>query len=150
MHIVQIALDQCGDISSRLLAVLDKIKDLYLVYVRYSNKYFLKLGINVFFSKSFLLLKHVNVTGRKIESFQWNAKDNIIAAIQDTQLIVWYCPTAAFNSKLLKLCSLQYDSPELGRSPRIQDFVGNSVAIRRADGSLLTIPISPFPSILHK
>jgi hypothetical protein len=45
---------------------------------------------------------------------------------------------------------MQYGSPELGRNPRISDFVGNSVSIRRADGSLINIPISPFPSILHK
>lgn len=100
-------------------------------------------------NRNFILLAIV-ISGRKIETLQWNATDNIIAAIQDTQLLVWYCPTAAFNTKLLKLCSLQYESPELGRSPRIQDFVGSSIAIRRADGSLLRVPISPFPSFLQK
>ncbi|XP_023311105.1 intraflagellar transport protein 80 homolog [Anoplophora glabripennis] len=131
MHIIQVALDQWGDSSSRSLAILDKARDLYIVQVKSSNKTFSKLG-------------------RKIESFQWNANDNTIAAIQDAQLIVWYCPTASFNAKLLKLCSLQYDSPELGRSPRISDFIGNSVSIRRADGSLLNVPISPFPNLIHK
>ncbi|KAJ8916293.1 hypothetical protein NQ315_016434 [Exocentrus adspersus] len=131
MHIIQVALDQQGDSSSRNLALLDKAGDLYLVSVKSLTKTFSKLG-------------------RKIECFQWNANDNTIAAIQDTQLIVWYCPTAAFNAKLLKLCSLQYDSPELGRSPKINDFVGNSVSVRRADGSLLNVPISPYPSLVQK
>lgn len=97
-----------------------------------------------------ILTLNYEFLGRKIESFQYNANDNIIAAIQDTHLKVWYCPIAAFNSKLSKLSSLHYESPELGRSPRIHDFVGSSVEIRRADGSLLIIPISPFPSFLHK
>lgn len=74
----------------------------------------------------------------------------MIAAIQDVKLIVWYCPIAAFDMSLLKLCSFQYESAELGRSPRISDFVGNSVSIRRSDGSLIDIPISPFPAMLHK
>ncbi|XP_068902733.1 intraflagellar transport protein 80 homolog [Tenebrio molitor] len=131
MPIIQIALDQWGPTRSRNLAMMDKARDLYIVSVRSNNKIFRKLG-------------------RKTESFQWNTESNIIATIQDTQLVVWYCPTAAFNTGLLKLCSMQYGSPELGRNPRISDFVGNSVSIRRADGSLINIPISPFPSILHK
>lgn len=45
---------------------------------------------------------------------------------------------------------MTYDSPDLGRSPRISDFVGNSVSLRRADGSLINIPINPLPSLLHK
>lgn len=73
-----------------------------------------------------------------------------MAAIQDTKLVVWYCPTACFNPKLLRMCSFQYDSSELGSSPRINDFIGNAVSVRRADGSLLNVPISPFPSLLHK
>ncbi|KAG5865620.1 hypothetical protein JTB14_010370 [Gonioctena quinquepunctata] len=45
---------------------------------------------------------------------------------------------------------MQYDSPELGRSPRIHDFVGNSVSVRRADGSLLNVAVSPFPNLIHR
>ncbi|KAJ8980063.1 hypothetical protein NQ317_012903 [Molorchus minor] len=126
LQIIQLSLDQCGEPSTRTLAILDKTRDLYLVQIRSSHK------------------------ARKIDSFQWNANGNIIAGIQETQLIVWYCPTARFNAKLLKLCSLQINSPELGRSPKISDFVGNSVSIRRADGALLNVPISPFPSLIHK
>ncbi|XP_030758484.1 intraflagellar transport protein 80 homolog isoform X2 [Sitophilus oryzae] len=129
--VIQIALDQQGPSSCRTLAVLDKSRDLYIVQVRTTSRSFSKLG-------------------RKIDSFKWNSNINILAAIQDAQLIVWYCPSAAFNSKLLHMCSLQYDSPELGRNPRINDFVGNSVSIRRADGSLISVPISPFPELIHK
>ncbi|CAH0556703.1 unnamed protein product [Brassicogethes aeneus] len=130
-QIIQLALDQWGPPTTRNLALLDKTKDLYIIHVRSSSKAFSKLG-------------------RKIDTFQWNSEENLIAAIQDTQLIVWYCPTASFNQKLLKMCLMTYDSPELGRSPRINDFVGNSVSIRRADGSLINVPISPFPALLHK
>ncbi|XP_057652979.1 intraflagellar transport protein 80 homolog [Diorhabda carinulata] len=130
-HVIQISLDHWDESVNRNLAVLDKKRDLFLVNVRSTNKTFNKLGT-------------------KIESFQWNAIDNIMAAIQDTRLVVWYCPTACYNNKLLKLCSFNYDSPELGSSPRINDFVGNNVSVRRTDGSLINVPISPFPSLLHK
>lgn len=48
------------------------------------------------------------------------------------------------------MSSLQYDSAELGRGPRVVDFTDSSVSVRRADGSLLNIPISPYPAILHE
>lgn len=44
MHIIQIALDQWGDSSSRSLAILDKTRDLHIVQVKSSNKTFSKLG----------------------------------------------------------------------------------------------------------
>ncbi|XP_044766624.1 intraflagellar transport protein 80 homolog [Coccinella septempunctata] len=131
MNISQISLDQWGPPANRNMAVLDRAKDLHIVSIKSTTKTFSKLG-------------------RKIESFQWNSEENLIAAIQDTQLIVWYCPQASYDTALLKLCSFYYDSPELGRSPRINDFVGNSVSVRKADGSLINVFISPLPSILLK
>ncbi|KAI4465027.1 outer segment 5 [Holotrichia oblita] len=86
----------------------------------------------------------------QIQSFQWNTEENILATIQDTHLVVWYCPTGCFDPTLFRMCSLINDSLELSRNPRINDFVGNSVSIRRTDGSLLNVPISPFPALLHR
>lgn len=92
----------------------------------------------------------INVLGGQIQSICWHAECNMLAAIQDIKLLVWYCPGAAvFNQQLLKMSSLQYDSAELGRSPRLVDFNGSSVSVRRADGSLLNIPVSPYPAVLH-
>lgn len=75
----------------------------------------------------------------------------MLSAIQDIKLMVWYCPGACvFSQQLLKMSSLQYDSAELGRGPRVVDFNESSVSVRRADGSLLNIPVSPYPAILHE
>lgn len=130
MNIVQLALDQAGPASERRAAILDKNKDLFLVLVRSSYKIFAKLA-------------------GQIQSFLWNSEENMIAAIQDTRLVVWYCPAANFDRDLLRFSSMQYDSADLGKNPKLHDFVGNSVAIRRTDGSLLNIPISPYPIIIH-
>lgn len=89
-------------------------------------------------------------SGNQIQSFQWNTEENMLAAIQDVQVVIWYFPTSCFNATLLRFSSLQYSSPELGRNPRINNFVGNFVSIRRADGSLVNVPISPFPALLHR
>lgn len=39
---------------------------------------------------------------------------------------------------------------ELGRNPRVHTFQDTTVYIRRSDGSLVTILISPFIFALHK
>ncbi|ENN80884.1 hypothetical protein HUJ04_005931 [Dendroctonus ponderosae] len=109
--VLQIALNSQGSAGTRTLAFLDKSHDLFIVHVKSTSKSVTKLG-------------------RKISTFRWNGTINILAAIQDAQLI--------------------YDSLELGRKPRICDFVGNSVSVRRADGSLINVQISPFPELIHK
>ena len=38
---------------------------------------------------------------------------------------------------------------EFGKNPQILQFVGNHVMIRRADGSIVSTTISPYPAILH-
>lgn len=130
-QILQISLNQAGASTERKVAILDKNRDLQYVEIKAPHKSFQKLG-------------------GQVQSFQWNSQENMLTAIQDTRLVVWYCPTACFDRDLLKMCSMQYDSHELGRSPRINDFIGSSVWVRRADGSLLNVPISPFPALLHK
>lgn len=92
----------------------------------------------------------IKIKGNQIQSFAWNSEENILAAIQDTRLVVWYCPTAAFSTTLLRLASFHYESPELGKGPRIANFIDDFVSVRRADGTLINVMISPFPSVLHK
>lgn len=48
-------------------------------------------------------------------------------------------------------CTLLFFSySEFSKNPHIVSFVGNQVTIRRADGSLVHISISPYPAILHE
>lgn len=146
--IVQISLDSQGSAATRTLALLDQSHDLYIACVHSTSKSLTKLGKA---PERFVdLMRLFRKSGRKIETFKWNATINILAAIQDVQLIVWCCPAAGFNGRLLQLCTLQYDSLELGRNPRICDFVGNSVSVRRGDGSLINVPLPPFPELIHK
>lgn len=46
--------------------------------------------------------------------------------------------------------SLLFPNSEFSKNPHIVSFVGNQVTIRRADGSLIHISISPYPGILHE
>lgn len=46
--------------------------------------------------------------------------------------------------------TLLFFNSEFSKNPHIVSFVGNQVTIRRADGSLVHISISPYPAILHE
>ena len=54
----------------------------------------------------------------------------------------------------LLVCSVCFyacfcDYSEFGKNPQLLQFVGNHIVIRRAEGSLVSTSISPYPAILH-
>lgn len=46
------------------------------------------------------------------------------------------------------LCFSSFRS-EFGKNPQLVNFVGNHLIIRRAEGSLVSTVVSPYPAIVH-
>ncbi|KAG8180211.1 hypothetical protein JTE90_016488 [Oedothorax gibbosus] len=134
MEVLEVALDQCGPSSNRKLAFVDKNKDLYILHVRATPN----------------SLKRTMKLGVMMHSIQWNDNSNMLSALQDGKLMIFYYPAVVFVDKnlLTMTCMLKEDS-DFGKNPKILSFVGNHVSIRRADGSLVSSAISPYPSVLH-
>lgn len=134
MDVLEVALDQCGVASSRRLAFVDKNRDLYLLNVRAlqnSSRKIVKLGV-------------------MMHSIKWNDNSNMLSALQDEKLVIFYYPAVVFVDKnLLSLTIMQKDDSDFGKNPQIISFVGNHISIRRADGSLVSSAVSPYPSVLH-
>jgi intraflagellar transport protein 80 len=38
---------------------------------------------------------------------------------------------------------------EFGKNPQIVSFLGKHISIRRADGSIVSTTINPYPAVLH-
>lgn len=134
MEIVEVHLDQCGPPAERRLAIIDKNRDLYLSTVRN-------------FGKPAKIVK----LGTMIYSLAWNDQTNMLAALQDGRLTVWYYPNAVFVDKeLLSSTISSKDTSEFGKSPQIVNFIGNHVTIRRADGALVGTGVSPYPVLLYE
>ncbi|NXG08602.1 IFT80 protein, partial [Sakesphorus luctuosus] len=132
-EIVEIALDQKGLTSERKIAFIDKNRDLYITSVKR-------------FGKEQKIVK----IGTMVQSVAWNDISNILCGLQDTHLTVWYYPNAVYVDRdLLPRTLHQKDASEFSRNPQIVSFVGNQVTLRRADGSLVHLSISPYPGILH-
>ncbi|XP_026683019.1 intraflagellar transport protein 80 homolog [Diaphorina citri] len=132
-EITQLAVNQTGSLQERHVAFIDKNRDLYLsmLSTKGSNRRCHKLGIMV-------------------QSICWNTDVNILAAMQDSALCVWFFPAVVFADQgLLRKTVLLKDIGEFGKSPSIVSFVKNHLTIRRYDGTVINYPISPYISVLH-
>ncbi|KAL1458456.1 hypothetical protein WDU94_008609 [Cyamophila willieti] len=132
-EILQLAVNQSGSSNERHVAFIDTNRDLYLAYVtmRGSKRQCHKLGIMV-------------------QSICWNSNMNILSAMQDAAMCVWFYPAVVFADQgLLRKTVLVKDIAEFGRSPSIVSFIKNHLTIRRFDGSILNYPISPYIALLH-
>ncbi|NXC25987.1 IFT80 protein, partial [Campylorhamphus procurvoides] len=132
-EIVEIALDQKGLTSERKIAFIDKNRDLYITSVKR-------------FGKEQKIVK----IGTMVQSLAWNDTSNILCGIQDSRFTVWYYPNTVYVDKdLLPKTLYEKDASEFSKNPQIVCFVGNQITIRRADGSLVHLNVSPYPGILH-
>ncbi|XP_010583274.1 PREDICTED: intraflagellar transport protein 80 homolog isoform X3 [Haliaeetus leucocephalus] len=133
-EIVEIALDQKGLTSERKIAFIDKNRDLHITSVKR-------------FGKEQKIVK----IGTMVQTLAWNDTSNILCGIQDTHFTVWYYPNTVYVDKdLLPKTLYEKDASEFSKNPQIVHFVGNQITIRRADGSLIHLSISPYPAILHE
>uniref|UniRef100_A0A8D1TZG2 Intraflagellar transport protein 80 homolog n=1 Tax=Sus scrofa TaxID=9823 RepID=A0A8D1TZG2_PIG len=86
-----------------------------------------------------------------VHTLAWSDTCNILCGLQDTRFTVWYYPNTVYVDRdILPKTLYERDASEFSKNPRIVSFVGNQVTVRRADGSLVHISISPYPAILHE
>ncbi|XP_047420570.1 intraflagellar transport protein 80 homolog isoform X3 [Sciurus carolinensis] len=133
-EILEIALDQKGLTNDRKIAFIDKNRDLYITSVKR-------------FGKEEQIIK----LGTMVHTLAWCDTCNILCGLQDTRFTVWYYPNTVYVDRdILPKTLYERDASEFSKNPHIVSFVGNQVTIRRADGSLVHISISPYPAILHE
>ncbi|XP_064614881.1 intraflagellar transport protein 80 homolog [Liolophura sinensis] len=133
LEVMEIALDQCGTSNERRLVIVDKNRDLYITSVRVfgTDRKIIKLGTMV-------------------HSLSWNDSTNMLSALTDNKFTVWYYPNAVYVDKdILPKTLFVKDASEFGKNPQLVNFVGNHLIIRRAEGSLVSTLVSPYPAILH-
>jgi intraflagellar transport protein 80 len=115
----------------RLLAILDKHRDLFLAKV--VKPVFYKIG-------------------SIIETFAWNDDSDLLIAIMDSKLIIWYYPSAIFvDQDIAPLARFEKDGSIYGSNAQIVSFSGTNCTLRREDGAQVQVPsISPYASILQE
>jgi len=130
LDITDINLNKSDIASERKIAFVDSNKDLFL-----SPTY--KRDI----------IKLAAMT----DSFLWNDRNDTLAAVADGRLVSWYYPNAIYVDKdLMDLTKVIKEVNEIGQMAQMVSFNGSQIAIRRKDGGLVNIAISPYPSILFE
>ncbi|KAA0193464.1 Intraflagellar transport protein 80 [Fasciolopsis buskii] len=134
-EIVKIGLDQCGQPLDRRLALLDRNKDLYLMSIRVfgTNRKLVKLSTMA-------------------TSFVWCDTSNLLAAVSNDTLSVWFHPNIAFiDNDLLNSAMLEMENhEEFGKHPELLNFYRDRLRLRRTDGSEVSFTVSPFPDKIHQ
>jgi intraflagellar transport protein 80 len=145
LEVAEIALDQVGLPNQRKLAIVDKNRDLFLAHVRR----FGGAGVGGGQQQHQHQLTSGKI-GTMVQSMRWNSGCNILAAIQDSRFTLFLYPSVIFVDRaLLPRTLVDKDAAgEFGKNPTIVSFLSNSVSVRRADGSLVTTAVSPYPSML--
>jgi len=75
----------------------------------------------------------------------------MLTALSDGKLKTWFYPNAVYVDRdLMNKAMALKDANDVGKMGQITLFNGNLVNVRRLDGSLATLAISPYPKMLYE
>eukprot|EP00744_Colponema_vietnamica_P004654 GILI01006912.1.p1 GENE.GILI01006912.1~~GILI01006912.1.p1 ORF type:complete len:758 (-),score=200.90 GILI01006912.1:92-2365(-) len=129
LDVLEVALSQCGAASDRKLCFVDKNKDLYVTPTH----------------------RHQPVKlAAMVDTVMWNDSCDMLTAVADGKLLTWYYPNVIYVDRdLLQLTRGQKDATEAGKLSQLLTFSGPICSLRRADGALMNLSVSPYPALLH-
>lgn len=131
-EIEEVSLDQAEGSLARHMAFVDKNRDAFLCVVRRSSAKPAKLGTMV-------------------QSIAWHESCSILAAVCNGRFSVWYYPSAVFvDPEIVASTRSDTDASEIGLGATIDSFASSMCLIRRADGAVTPMSVSPYPMVLHE
>ncbi|KAL0481894.1 intraflagellar transport protein 80 [Acrasis kona] len=134
MDIMEVALSQFGPLSERKLAFIDRNRDMYICRVGTGSKR----------PDTFKL-------ATMVDSAKWNDHTDMLVAVCDGHFTAWYYPGIVYVDRdLLPYTRTTHDESEVGKRSQIIDFFGTRCNVRRWDGSVVTMSVSPHPLILYE
>lgn len=75
----------------------------------------------------------------------------MLACISDGKLNTWFYPNAIYVDKdLMNKAMAVKDASDVGKLALMTQFTGNLCTVRRLDGALATLSISPYPKMLYE
>eukprot|EP00736_Rhodelphis_marinus_P011395 Rmarinus@m.26807 len=131
LDVHQIGLSQHSKAVEMKLVLLDRNRDMYVASIMRPNA-LVKLG-------------------SMVDHCMFHDKTDMLAAVQDGNLSVWYYPDVVFVDKdLIPKTRVVKAGSEFGRSPKIVNFHGDRCCVRRTNGAMHVYAIDPFPSLLYQ
>eukprot|EP00742_Colponemidia_sp_Colp-10_P003383 GILJ01003603.1.p1 GENE.GILJ01003603.1~~GILJ01003603.1.p1 ORF type:complete len:791 (-),score=83.24 GILJ01003603.1:145-2424(-) len=130
MEIQEMALSQCGSAADRKVCIVDKNRDLYISTVHKHN-----------------LMKLCSM----VDTCMWNDSTDMLTAVADRKLLTWYYPNVVYVDRdLLEATKGCKDALAVGKLSQLVSFSGSQVSVRRADGAVIAMSVSPYPAMLYQ
>ncbi|KAA3681134.1 intraflagellar transport protein 80 [Paragonimus westermani] len=85
-------------------------------------------------------------------SMVWNETSNLLAAVANENLTIWFYPNIAFiDNDLLVMTTQEHEKQEeFGKQPELLSFHRDRITLRRANGSVVSFGVSPYLDKLHQ
>eukprot|EP01116_Phalansterium_solitarium_P006633 TRINITY_DN1896_c0_g1_i2.p1 TRINITY_DN1896_c0_g1~~TRINITY_DN1896_c0_g1_i2.p1 ORF type:complete len:595 (+),score=216.05 TRINITY_DN1896_c0_g1_i2:153-1937(+) len=124
VEILEIFVNQCGAANQRKVALIDKNHDLWICPIHKPR-----------------MMKVATM----VSSVMWNDRSDMLAAVVDSQFVVWLYPNAVFFDRNLANATkdVRDQSTDFGKNPHIMHFFGKTCTVRRTDGALVATLVSP-------
>src|SRR5689334_21625288 len=86
-----------------------------------------------------------------VDSFKWSDSNDMLTALSEGKLLTWFYPNAIYVDKDLMIKSRsEKDVHDVGKLGQMLTFSGSVCTVRRIDGAIATISISPYPKMLFE
>lgn len=129
-EILEMELNQIDMASERKMCFVDSNRDMFLTLVHKPE---------------------VHKISNMVDSFQWNDSNDMLSAIADGKQVTWFYPNAIYVDKDLMLKATSYrEAADVGKLAQMVSFTGNLCSVRRMDGGLATLSVSPYPKVLYE
>ncbi|CAI5455053.1 unnamed protein product [Caenorhabditis angaria] len=133
-EIQELTINQCGSVNDRIVAFRDQIGAIYIALI-----------------KTFGVSQRVAKIGSLVEQLVFNDVTNMLGGISEGKIVVWPLPNIAFLDRNLLQKSMIYKPVgNMGKFPQLASFAGNTVVLRKSDGCLVPVGISPFFSTINQ
>eukprot|EP00484_Ammonia_sp_Unknown_P024564 CAMPEP_0197028854 /NCGR_PEP_ID=MMETSP1384-20130603/8445_1 /TAXON_ID=29189 /ORGANISM="Ammonia sp." /LENGTH=824 /DNA_ID=CAMNT_0042457919 /DNA_START=11 /DNA_END=2485 /DNA_ORIENTATION=+ len=128
-NVTEIALNVSITSSLRQLAFIDNNKDLFITKVHYQSPFKLKTIV---------------------DSIAWHPECDILLALSDKQLVIWYYPSMVWcDADLLAYSVAKIDTQNIGSNGKIISVEGTLVTVRKNNGDEEIINFSPLPLAMY-
>ena len=150
LEVVSVALSQTGAAPDRRCAFVDANRDLYLATVLGSDENVSSSSHARAGSSSNAAARAVVKLATMVDDVRWSDTTDMLAAVVDGRLQVWYYPNAVYvDADLAPRTKLMRDG-DLGKSAKIVSFDGARCTVRRMDGARISCSVSAHVPVLYR
>ena len=129
-EIVEMKLNQIEMASERKLCLVDSNRDMFLTLVHKPE---------------------IHKICNMVDSFCWNDENDMLSAISDSKHVTWFYPNSIYVDKDLMQKAMQTkECLDVGKLANMLSFTGTLCTVRRIDGGLATLQVSPYPRVLYE